>query len=734
MSNQKRRKRERRMSAPSVAAETVREWLEQAEALRKASRWQEAERAYRRILDAAPECGRAWCGLGEMALQGGQPQQALICHEKAAACGVSDDLMHANALRRLGRVAEAVAVARQGLTREQDSAPLWNEFAADLYLCRDHDEAFRAISQALALAPDDALALNNLGMIEAARYHTTEAIAAFLRSLALRPGDAYTMRNCGLMLMRLGRMEQALVYLRQALARLPESALIHNDIASALIESGEFDAAIPHVQTALRIKPGYADALQNLLYTGKLQVAEDVFNGLQPSALRLSMLAALYAMHGRLEQAADIYRQLVKDPQFTIEKHSAYLLHLHYLPDYTPESAAQEHRQWARRHLPARSAECPFNRTMHEQRRLRIGYVSPDFRRHSVASFIAPILQAHDRASVEVFCYFDYRAPDPVTLQLRAFADVWRDIATLNDEEAATQIRADDIDILVDLAGHTGKRLPLFARRAAPVQATYLGYPDTTGVPAMDYRFSDAIADPPGGGEEWYSEELVRLPVPFLCFQPPVSAPAVEPLACAAGKPLTFGSLNNLPKVSAASVRLWAAVLRALPESRLLLKNRAFSDPSTCRFCEGLFAAEGIAPERLCLYAFRAEVKSHLATYHEIDIALDTVPYNGTTTTCEALWMGVPVITLAGESHCARVGASLLQAVGLERMIALTPEGFVRVATDLAGNVGELAELRAGLRTRMLQSPLLDAVRFTRHLEAAYREIWARRCALGGGR
>ena len=393
------------------------------------------------------------------------------------------------------------------------------------------------------------------------------------------------------------------------------------------------------------------------------------------------------------------------------------------------ETVAAEHRRAgaALMALAPNSPALPFANPRDPGRRLRVGYVSPDFRRHSVSYFLEPLLAAHDRAGFEIFCYAEVIQPDEVTARLQRHADHWLITAGMPDDALAARIRADGIDILIDLAGHTaGNRLPLFARRPAPIQATWLGYPNTTGLPAIDYRLADAISDPPGWGDALASETLLRLPGGFLCFGPPVHAPPPGVPPCLAAGAVTFGSFNNPAKISLPTIESWSAILKRLPDARLLLKSRQLVDAMTWVLLRTRFAERGIPANRVDMLGFQADTVSHLEVYHRVDIALDPFPYNGATTTCEALWMGVPVVTLAGDRHAARVGASLLSRVGLDGLIAASRDEYVERAVDLAGDRERLAALRSTLRPDMAASSLCDATAFARGVEAAYRGIWER--------
>ena len=359
-----------------------------------------------------------------------------------------------------------------------------------------------------------------------------------------------------------------------------------------------------------------------------------------------------------------------------------------------------------------------------------MGYVSPDFRRHSVAYFIEPLIARHDRDAFEVYCYSNVLTPDSMTRHLMGLSDSACHIVAMSDGEAADRVRADGIDILVDLAGHTaGGRLGLFALKPAPVQVSYLGYPNTTGLAAIDWRITDIHADPPGNGDEFHSERLARLPRTFLCFQPPADAPAIQPPPSIESGRITFGSFNTLPKVTPEVVGAWAQLLHRVPGSRLLLKASGLTDAAGRGRLLGEFAQHGIDEDRLTLLGKVGDFNAHLARYHEMDIGLDPFPYNGTTTTCEAVWMGVPVVSLAGDRHAGRVGASVLANLGLEELIATSIDEYLAIAADLAADTARLGMLRETMRARVVASPLRDETGFSREVEHAYRQMWLRWCS-----
>jgi predicted O-linked N-acetylglucosamine transferase (SPINDLY family) len=361
-----------------------------------------------------------------------------------------------------------------------------------------------------------------------------------------------------------------------------------------------------------------------------------------------------------------------------------------------------------------------------------VGFVSGDLRRHPVAFFLEPLLAHRDRAQFACFLYANQNANDAFSERLNAVCDGWRTIVRADDETVCRQIRADGIDILIDLSGHTGyNRLPLFARRPAPVSMTWLGYPGTTGLSTIDYRISDAIADPPDLDPAWSSERVIHLENGFHCFRPPAENVAPGPAPVRADGRITFGSFNNLSKVSDETIALWARVLARVERSRLLVKAEALSNGQVQDHLRERFARCGITADRLVFTGWTGGLAEHLAMYRQVDIALDTFPYGGTTTTMEALWMGVPVLTLCGQTHMARVGASLLTHAGCPQWVAQTEASFVDLAAGLAADPAGLADLRQTLRTRLEESPLMDAPGFCRRFEAACREAWRAWCSRG---
>ena len=484
----------------------------------------------------------------------------------------------------------------------------------------------------------------------------------------------------------------------------PQSAHAHEDPtlarARALERSGELDRAIECYREYVASRP--TDLLARIELANALSYA--------------------WRCDESLNACADLVELSDGEPHVF----SSLLLYSHYAGEPNERALFEVHRRYGQR-VAAVSPPREIETDPEPHRRLRVGYLSRDFRCHSVADFVEPVIVRHDREHFTVCCYYANTESDDVTARFAHSADEWHEVADEDDDALAQRIRNDRIDILVDLGGHTKlNRLGVFARRAAPLQVSWLGYPDTTGLATMDYRVTDAIADPPGA-EARHTERLLRLEPPFVSYAPPRESPA---LRSARREGIAFGSFNMIMKVNAPLIALWARILNAVPASRMVMKSALLQHADTARRIAAEFARCGIGAERLELKAWIGSRVEHLAAYHDVDIALDTFPYNGTTTTCEALWMGVPVVTRRGELHMSRVGASLLTAAGLESLVAADADEYVDRAVALARDRERRAALSQSMRERLARSPLLDHAGFTRRLERTFRDIWIEWCGV----
>ena len=705
----------------------------------RAGQLPQAEQFYRQILAQQPKHAGALHYLGVIAAQVGHHDAAAELIRQAIAIKPNDADAHnslGNVLKDSGQLDEAIAAFRQAITLNPRLPEAHGNLGNALKDKGQLDDAIAAFRHAIALKPDYFDAHGNLGNALKETGRLDEAITVFRQAVAVRPGYPEAHNNLGVALRDTGQLDAAIAACRQAIVLNPTYPEAHSNLGIALADKGQLDEAIAALRQAIALAPNLAEAHNNLgnVLKDKGQLHEAIVAFRQAIALKPTYAEAHSNLGNALKdigqpnEAIAAYRQAIALKPGYPEAHSNLVFVLHYHPGYDAQAIASEHRHWNRQHAePLQQLIQPHANDRNPGRRLRIGYVSPDFREHAVGRFLLPLLAHHDKSRFEVFAYAQVAAPDAMTQRLRSCTDGWRSMVGLSDTQAADMIRQDHIDILIDLAGHTsGNRLLVFARKPAPVQVTWLGYPDTTGLCTVDYRLTDALADPPGLTDALCTEQLIRLPRTAWCFGPPDTVP-MPPRTDPA--PFTFGSFNHFAKVTDAMLRTWARLLQALPEARLLLKTRSLADATVQEQVRETLLAAGVAPDRVALCGWLGTYAEHLVSYAAVDIALDTFPYNGTTTTCEALWMGVPVITLAGQTHVSRVGASLLSHVGLPELVARDPDDYVRIALRLAADRARLADLRRNLRRRMEQSPLMDAPRFAADIEAAFRRMWRTWCA-----
>ena len=602
------------------------------------------------------------------------------------------------------------------------------------------DQAARHYQAALEGKPQLVDALFGLGKVHLASGRNEDACRYFEQVLTLSPRFDEAQSNLGIALSRSGRHPDAIRCFRETLRRQPQLAEINAHLGESLLAMGKLEEAAAAYRVLIEADPDSYAAYNNLgnIYRTLSQHEEAGHCYRKAIALKPDLsrahnnLGNIHKVRGQDEQALSCYRRAMElDPAFW-QAHSNLLLCLNYLPDYEPKQLFDEHVRWGAIHAPADRMRQHHPNVRECDRRLRVGYVSPDMRVHAVATFFEPLIENHNPQEVEIFCYAEVPRPDATTERLRSLASGWCDTVGMTDDELAQRIYQDHIDILVDLAGHTANsRLPVFGYRPAPVQVSYLGYPNTTGVEAINYRFTDVIADP-DGSEPFYSEELVRLEGGLTRYRAPEHTPEVGPLPAATSGIITFGSLNNLVKMNEQVLDLWSQVLHAVPGSRLLLFRDMLQDTIKEQYREW-FADRGLGPDRVELRGERVSTGAHLAVYNEIDIALDPFPWNGHVSSCEALWMGVPVVTLAGPTHAGRLCASVLHQLALDELVADSPGQYVGIASALATDRRHLSALRENLRRRMQQT-VCDGGSLARAVEKAYREMWRRWCSAGSER
>jgi predicted O-linked N-acetylglucosamine transferase (SPINDLY family) len=567
--------------------------------------------------------------------------------------------------------------------------------AAQLHRERNH-RALEALCQTyLAKHGSDPDALAFLANAAVARGDLAAGIEALQRAVAAMPEPSSARLTLARLLVRVNRAAEAVEAYREALAGERNREAAASELAALLNRLGRYDEAERYARSAPRA-----------------------------AAAQHALSRALFEQ-GRVQESLELLRCLVQAPEVPAGVHSDYLRALNYFDAVSEDAIYAAHVDWARRHADSYSARwMAHGNSADPERRLRVGFVSPHFRQHPVTFFLQSVLAAFDPAQVEIALFSDAHQPDSYSQRLRAAVSSWHDTHTMGDDDLSALIRREQIDVLIDLSGHTpGNRLMVFARRPAPVQMTWNGYPNTTGMRAMDYRITDPLCDPPGATEALHSERLLRLPGPFMSWQTPKDAPTLR--AARHGRTPLFGSFNACYKLSDTTLALWTRILTTLPDARLLLA--AVPAGIAEQRVRAVFEKSGVDPARL---AFQPRVthEEFLDLHQDVDVALDPFPYHGTTTTCFSLWMGVPVVTLAGTTSAARVGVSLLTHCGLSSLVANDHEQYVRIACELATASDRLQELHATLRARVERSALTDGNACARNLQSAWRDAWRQWC------
>jgi predicted O-linked N-acetylglucosamine transferase (SPINDLY family) len=720
----------------------LRATLSEGESHHKAGDLARAERAYRAVLGSERTNAHAWYLLGAVCLTTGRLEDAVACLREAirlrpehaatwnllgvalgrqgrpadaAGCfGRALELQpgHAEAARNLERARHELAGSG---TRGDRSGPVsspdqphesFEMCCGQAYaLCEQnrYADAEPWLRRALALQPDSADLWNDLGKVLVLQARPDEGAACFGKAIAIDPVHGRAHLNLAATLFELNRLDEAEAAARKAAEIDPENPSTCNNLALILQRVGRLGESERSYREGLRLVPDHAELHANL---GNVLV-----------------------MQGRAAEAQSHYERAMQVKPDFASAHSNWLLSRQCLPGVNTAVLAEAHDEWEGLHArPLRSTWRSFANDRDPERPLRLGFVSRDFRHHPVGYFILRAVEGLRGLDCQTYCYDTSSTRDDLTGRFAAASHVWRHCRGRSDQELADQIRADGVDLLFDLAGHTsGNRLLLFARKPAPIQLTWLGYVGTTGLSAMDYLIADRY-QVLEGTESHYREQVLRLPDGYVCYGPPAYAPDVAPLPAAERGHVTFGCFNSPAKVNPGVIAAWAEVLKDLPSSRLLLKYKGLDDERVRGRFLDLFAARGIGPDRVEIEGWSPNAEI-LAAYGRVDIALDTFPYTGCTTTCEALWMGVPVVTWPGETFAGRHSLSHLAAAGVTGTVARDLGGYLEIALGLAADLPRLAELRAGLRPRMASSPLCDGDRFARNLLHALRAAWREWCA-----
>ena len=579
----------------------------------------------------------------------------------------------------------------QGLQKEPRNADLWHVLGLTLMQSGYLEEAISALEQSRAIEPNNAALHSNLGSAYLDLGNVEKGTEHLEVAVKKQREFPQAHNNLGNAYRKLRRIEDAETQFRTAISQQPDYPEALNNLAALQLDQGKADEAIQLSQRAIQFHPQYAGAFVNLGYA--------------------------LMQKGQRKQALEPLRRATElNPILG----STYLYRLSMENEITRHNIHSEHRWWGQK-IEARARHRPLQVDLTSNRRLRIGYVSPDFRRHVVPFYVQPVIENHNREEFEIYCYAEVAKPDDVTAQLQSFTDHWRWTHAVNDNEVASQIQKDQIDLLVDLAGHTtGNRLPVFAQKPAPLQLTWIGYPYTTGLTTIDYRISHPFLDPPEE-QEFHTEQLLYLPSGVASYRARQNAPPVVTPPYEKNGYLTFGSLHRLEKINETTLELWCDVLRAVKDSRLLMFWPTLKEAKTAEL-RAFFASRGIDNQRIDMQRDAGDC-GYLSVYNQIDIALDVHPWTGGTTTREALWMGVAVIALYGVHRASRGSASVLHQLGLDEYIADSFEQYVSIAKGIAENRDELCKIRCNLRP-LMRTKLCDEKKFTRELEAAYRSVW----------
>jgi protein O-GlcNAc transferase len=741
----------------------------------RAGRLVEAAACYRQVLEIEPDNFDALHLLGLLTLQSGNPEQAITLICQALEHNPTDPAAHnnlGNALDALGRLQDAITCYQAALSLKPDYADAINNLGGSLKTQGKLEEAVECFRKALALHPTHIDALYNLGSALQTQGKRQEAAACYRKVLALKPNHADAHYKLGLTCALDQRLDEALAHYQHALKIDPAASETYFQLAYVLNAQGKRHEAVECYKKTITLKPDYAAAhynLGNVLYaSGRLRealtcyqnalthdpkLAEAYFNlgntlndlheldlaiGCYKQAVALkpdyaeahNNMGSVLKWQGKLDEALASYQtsRAVKD---TSDVHSNILQLMLYSAKQSAEELFTEFQRFAEKfEAPLKPHWLPHTNQRDPERRLRLGYVSADFRSHSVAFFIEPIIAGHNRSEVEVFCYYNHREHDSYTDRIKSVSDHWIPCRDMSDDALAERIRSDGIDILVDLSNHSGhQRLLVFARKPAPVQVTWMGTPSTTGLTAMDYKLTNEHMDPPGLTERFHTETLVRLQA-SAAYQPPAACPPVNQLPALSRERFMFACLNNPAKINQEVVAIWARILNALPNADLMLGN-VDGDGVRARLTD-MFNREDIDADRLVMQP-KMSLAAYMQIHHQIDLALDPFPYNGGTTTRHALWMGVPVLTMAGDNSMSRVGSAIMSRARLPKFIVNSEAEYLKRAIQIAHELSHLNHVRQTLRERLSSDTENNGAGFAHNLEREFRAMWRTWCASAGG-
>jgi len=709
-----------------------------AEVFLRRKELEQAEQLARRALELQPEASQSLVMLGRVLGEKGERVNALEAFEKALRIKKDDAeaISHyAMALQKFDRGKDAISQIRKACSLEPDSVEHQTNFASLLEQNKRYVDALAAYGKAARMNPNVGYIWFRQGKLLNGLKRYAEAIPVLEKAIALPSPLGESFYEMGLALHMSKRFPEALENYEKALAGGYNTAALQCNRGVIFKDLRRGGDSIMAFHSAVKMDPANVSYLNNLgaaaleigLNTEALGCFEEAARQNPKLPTAQNNIGNLLKDRARGMDALPHYRKAMElDPE-NHDTQSNYLLCHMYLPEIDPKAVFEEHRKWGLAKAKKTPPTFKFKpRT--PGAKIRVGFLSADLCHHPVAHFIEPLFRQYDRGQFEFVAYGDQRKSDDFSARFATQVDLWRETCSLDDNALAKQIHEDRLDILFELSGHTAyNRLPVLAMKSAPLQASYLGYPGTTGLPTIDFRITDALVDPPGLTEKFHTEKLIRLPRCAWCYEPDAISPDVGPVPMLKNGYITFGCFNNMAKLNPALFDMWAEILNQVPGSHLRLKAKTLTDEGVKQELKEYFASKGIAAERLDFFGHTRRILDHLTHYNEVDIALDSYPYHGTTTTCEALWMGCPVVTRSGTTHVSRVGVSLLDTVGLQEFVCDSAEAYIAKAVELAADTARLSDLRSGMRARLQASPLMDAPAFVKDFAAALNEIAAAR-------
>jgi len=610
--------------------------------------------------------------------------------------------------------------------------------AYDYYQKGNLEKALNTALESIALNETDDNAQMLVATIQYEIGHPNDAIAYFEKAVNLKPDNIQYRYNFSLALKNIHRYNEALEQLNVALKNEPNNISCINEAGLINIELGDHQKAKRYLSKSHDLDPNNKTTLVFLSYhciktkllNEAISFAEQALKIDPEFSQAYFHIGQALILANMFEKGIEyIHMSLEKSNENTCDKHRSTLMPYLYSDQFSNEKIFEEHKLWADKYLNYQFYENKNNND--QNKKLKIGFVSSNFNTHSISHFMLPIFQHYNKEDFKFFCYSGTPKLDKITEAIQNNIDTWRQIYNLSDEEIVKTIKQDEIDILVDLAGHSSSpnHISLFSYKPAPILISYLGYPFSTGLKNMDYRITDNFADPEGMTENIHTEKLIRIQSSFLCYQPPKHDIIIEKcIPYQKNKYITFGSFNNLNKLSGSTIELWSVILKSIPNSKLALKSSQSLASLLKEHIVAQFQIHGISMDRLLIFDYDSHQKDHLEKYNNIDICLDTYPYNGTTTTFEALWMGVPVITLCGNAHLSRVGNSILHNMTLDQLIGNSPQEYFNIAITLANNIDEIQNYRNILRNKLMNSELTDEIEFGKKFDALMRQVWRQYC------